>query len=67
METEMNSALKWALERAKEPSTWAGLAGIAAGLGISGQLWAAVGAFIAAGAGVVAVVLSEKSAKPPTE
>lgn len=53
----------WVLERAKEPSTYAGLSGIGAAIGMSGQLWAAVGALLAAAAGVVAVVLKEKGAK----
>ena len=31
----MNTAISWALDRAKEPSTWAGLAGLAMVFGIS--------------------------------
>lgn len=59
----MDATIKWVLERAKEPSTWAGFGGIAAGLGMSGQLWGALAAFIAAGAGLLGVVLAEKKAK----
>lgn len=55
--------LDWVIARAKEPSTYAGLAGIGAGLGMSGELFGAVAAFIAAGAGVLAVVLKEKGVK----
>ena len=31
----MNSVVYWALNRAKEPSTWAGLGGLAGGLAAS--------------------------------
>ena len=33
----MNSVVFWALDRAKEPSTWAGLAGLAMVFGISAE------------------------------
>jgi len=33
----MNSVVYWALNRAKEPSTWAGLAGLAVVFGVSSE------------------------------
>ena len=53
----------WLLTRLKEPSTYAGFAGLALALGISGELYNAVAAAIAGVAGLVAVLLVEK-AKP---
>jgi len=55
--------VQWIIDRAKEPSTYAGFAGIGAALGMSGQLWGAVGALLAAIAGVAAIVMKEKGAK----
>lgn len=55
--------VEWIIERAKEPSTYAGFAGVGAALGLSGQMWAAVGALLAAVAGVAAIVMKEKAAK----
>lgn len=48
-------------ERLQEPSTYAGLAGVALALGVSAPMWTAVTTAIAAIAGVIAVVVSEKS------
>ena len=39
----MNSVIFWALNRANEPSTWAGFAGLAVVFGLSQAEWAAVG------------------------
>ena len=53
--------VNFALSRLKEPSTYAGLSGIALALGISGDLYAAASSAIAAVAGLVAIVLAEKA------
>ena len=50
------------LDRAKEPSTYAGLASIAVVFGVSQPIFAAVTTAIAAIAGVLAIFLGEKSA-----
>lgn len=52
-------ALDWIIARGKEPSTWAGLAGLAAAVGISAEDWAAYSAAIAAAFGAVAVLVKE--------
>lgn len=46
--------------RLKEPSTFAGLSGLALALGISGELYNAAAGAIAGIAGLVAVLLAEK-------
>lgn len=48
------------LTRLKEPSTYAGLSGLALAFGISSDLYTAASSAIAAVAGLVAVVLAEK-------
>lgn len=48
------------LSRLKEPSTFAGLSGIALALGMSGELYNAVAGAIAGVAGLVAVLLADK-------
>jgi hypothetical protein len=55
--------VQFILARLKEPSTFAGLSGLALALGVSGELYNAVDAAIAGVAGLVAVILAEK-AKP---
>jgi hypothetical protein len=55
--------LDYVLSRLKEPSTFAGLSGIALAFGVSSELYGAVSAAIAGVAGLVAVILAEK-AKP---
>jgi hypothetical protein len=55
------SIVNFALKRLKEPSTYAGLSGLALALGVSGDLYAAVSSAVAAVAGLVAVVLAEKA------
>jgi hypothetical protein len=55
--------LDYVLSRLKEPSTFAGLSGIALAFGVSSELYGAVSAVIAGVAGLVAVILAEK-AKP---
>lgn len=56
------NAVNWLLERLKEPSTYAGLSGIALALGVSSDLYNASAAVAAAVAGLVGVILSEKKA-----
>jgi hypothetical protein len=55
--------VQFILARLKEPSTFAGLSGLALALGVSGELYNAAAAAIAGVAGLVAVILAEK-AKP---
>lgn len=55
--------VQFILSRLKEPSTFAGLSGIALALGVSGELYNAAAGAIAGVAGLVAVILAEK-AKP---
>jgi len=55
------SIVNFVLSRLKEPSTYAGLSGLALALGVSGELYSAASAAIAAVAGLVAVVLVEKA------
>ena len=49
------------LDRLREPSTYAGLAGIAAALGVAEPLYQAVSAVIMAVAGLAAVLLGEQA------
>ena len=56
------SALKWILDRAKEPSTYAGLSGLALALGLSDAEWSAIATAAAAACGAVAVVIAERAA-----
>lgn len=53
------SIVNFALNRLKEPSTYAGLSGLALALGVSGDLYAAASSAIAAIAGLIAIVLAE--------
>ena len=55
------SIVHFALTRLKEPSTYAGLSGLALAFGISSDLYAAESSAVAAVAGLVAVVLAEKA------
>lgn len=55
------SIVNFVLTRLKEPSTYAGLSGLALALGVSGDLYAAASSAIAAVAGLVAIVLAEKA------
>ena len=48
------------LTRLKEPSTYAGLSGLALAFGISSDLYTAASSAVAAIAGLVAIVLAEK-------
>ena len=53
--------VQFILARLKEPSTYAGLSGLAVALGVSTHLYEAAAAAIAGIAGLVAVLLAEKS------
>jgi hypothetical protein len=55
------SIVHFILTRLKEPSTYAGLSGLALAFGISSDLYAAASSTIAAVAGLVAVVLAERA------
>jgi len=54
--------VSWLVNRLKEPSTYAGFAGLALAFGLSDAEWAAVSTAVAGLAGVVAVFLSETPA-----
>ena len=53
--------VQFILSRLKEPSTFAGLSGIALALGVSGELYNAAAGAIAGIAGLVAVLMSDKA------
>jgi hypothetical protein len=53
------TVLLWILARLKEPSTYAGVAGLALAFGLSDVQWAAISTAVAGLAGVAAVFLSE--------
>jgi hypothetical protein len=55
------SVVNFVLARLKEPSTYAGLSGLALAIGVSGELYSAASAALAAVAGLVAIVLAEKA------
>ncbi len=55
------SVVNFVLTRLKEPSTYAGLSGLALALGVSGELYSAASAAFAAVAGLIAVFLAEKA------
>lgn len=52
--------VQFIISRLKEPSTYAGLSGLAVTLGISGELYNAAAVALAGIAGLVAVLLAEK-------
>jgi hypothetical protein len=56
------SILNWILDRAKEPSTYAGLSGLALALGLTDAEWSAIGTAAAAVFAAVAVVVAERGA-----
>ena len=59
----MDSVVCWALKRAKEPSTLAGLAGRAVVFGVTSEQWSMIGNAVAAVAAAVAKFVSEANAK----
>ncbi len=54
--------INYILSRLREPSTYAGVAGLALALGISSETWATISAAVAAAAAVLAMLLHEKPA-----
>ena len=56
------NAVSFVLNRLKEPSTYAGFAGLALAFGVSNELYGAASAVIAAAAGLISVILAEKKA-----
>ena len=59
----MNSVGCWALNRTKELSTWAGLAGLAVVFGVTAEQWSMIGNAVAAVAVAIAMFVSEANAK----
>ena len=59
----MNSVVFWALNRAKEPSTWAGLAGLGVIFGVTTEQWSMISNAVAAVAAAIAMFVSEANAK----
>jgi hypothetical protein len=55
--------VQFILSRLKEPSTYAGLSGLAMALGISSHLYEAAAMAVAGVAGLVAVLLADKASK----
>ena len=55
------SVVNFVLSRLKEPSTYAGLSGLALALGVSGELYSAASSAIAAVAALLAIILVEKA------
>ncbi len=55
----LKNVLDWAVARAREPSTYAGLSGLALALGLSDQQWQSSAVIAAGVAGVVAALLGE--------
>ncbi|HXV73257.1 MAG TPA: hypothetical protein VD713_00865 [Sphingomonadales bacterium] len=53
--------LKTIIARLKEPSTYAGMAGIAAAIGLGAEEWQTISMALAGIFGVLAMVLREKS------
>tara|TARA_X000001382_G_C3026292_1_gene133280 strand:+ start:253 stop:420 length:168 start_codon:yes stop_codon:yes gene_type:complete len=49
------------LDRLKEPSTYAGLAGIALAFGVSSDEWQTISTAVAGVAGLVSMLLKEKN------
>jgi hypothetical protein len=52
--------IDFVLKRLREPSTYAGFAGLAAAVGVAEPLYQAVCAVIMAAAGLAAVILAER-------
>jgi len=59
----MNSVIFWALNRAKESFTWAGLAGLAVVFGVTTEQWSMIGNAVAAVSAAIAMFVSEADAK----
>jgi hypothetical protein len=55
--------LHWILSRLKEPSTYAGLSGLALAFGVSTETYTAASAALAGVAGLIAVLLADRTEK----
>jgi hypothetical protein len=55
--------VSWLVDRLKEPSTYAGFAGVALAFGLSDAEWSAIATAAAGIAGVVAMFLAEVPAE----
>ena len=55
----MNSVVYWALNRAKEPSTWTGLAGLTVLFGVTSEQWSMIGNAFASVAAAVDMFVAE--------
>ena len=55
--------LQTIIDRLKEPSTYAGLAGLTAAMGLGAEDWQTVSMALAGIAGVIAILLREKSSE----
>ena len=53
------AVVHWALQRLKEPSTYAGFSALALAFGLSDAQWVAISTAVAGLAGVAAVFLSD--------
>jgi uncharacterized membrane protein YuzA (DUF378 family) len=56
--------VSWLLNRLKEPSTYAGFAGVALAFGLSDAEWSVIATAIAGLAGVAAMFLTEAPTAP---
>ena len=56
------TVLTWIRDRAREPSTYAGLSGLALALGLSDAEWSTICTAAAAVCAAVAVVIAERGA-----
>ena len=56
----MTSIISWLLLRGREPSTWAGLSGLALAFGLSAAEWTAIGSALAGIFGAAAVFTKER-------
>jgi hypothetical protein len=54
--------INWILDRLREPSTYAGFAGLALAVGIGSEEWSAISTAVAGIAGVVAMFVREQAA-----
>lgn len=55
------AALNYILARLKEPSTYAGLSGIALSIGLTTELYTAVAGVVAAVAGLIAMLFADSA------
>ena len=55
----MLEIVPWFIQRASEPSTWAGLAGLAVVFGVTTEQWSMIGNAVAAVSAAIAMFVSE--------